>query len=207
MWHSLLLHPHSLPTLPHPPPPSPGQPINPWSRIYPEEMIQTGISAIDTMNSIARGQKIPIFSAAGLPHNDVSWHDAHLLPISPLHSSPVSLPPILLLLIFHSFFPCPLPDCSTDLPSGRSGTARPTRKGGDGQPRLQLCHCLCCHGSESSDLPTHLHPLPPHTWMSSSFLPTRLTWRQLGSSSRTLKKMAPWRTCVSSSTSPMTPRE
>ena len=135
---------------PHPPPPSPGQPINPWSRIYPEEMIQTGISAIDTMNSIARGQKIPIFSAAGLPHNDVSWHDAHLLPISPLHSSPVSLPPILLLLIFHSFFPCPLPDCSTDLPSGRSGTARPTRKGGDGQPRLQLCHCLCCHGSESS---------------------------------------------------------
>ena len=49
-----------------------GQPINPRSRIYPEEMIQTGISAIDVMNSIARGQKIPIFSAAGLPHNDVS---------------------------------------------------------------------------------------------------------------------------------------
>ncbi len=48
-----------------------GQPINPHSRIYPEEMIQTGISAIDTMNSIARGQKIPIFSAAGLPHNEV----------------------------------------------------------------------------------------------------------------------------------------
>lgn len=35
-------------------------------------MIQTGISTIDTMNSIARGQKIPIFSAAGLPHNEVS---------------------------------------------------------------------------------------------------------------------------------------
>ena len=49
-----------------------GQPINPWSRIYPEEMIQTGISAIDGMNSIARGQKIPIFSANGLPHNEVS---------------------------------------------------------------------------------------------------------------------------------------
>ncbi|CAJ0761871.1 8730_t:CDS:10 [Entrophospora sp. SA101] len=47
-----------------------GSPINPFSRIYPEEMIQTGISAIDTMNSIARGQKIPIFSAAGLPHNE-----------------------------------------------------------------------------------------------------------------------------------------
>merc|ERR1712212_150514 len=49
-----------------------GQPINPWSRVYPEEMIQTGISAIDGMNSIARGQKIPIFSAAGLPHNDIA---------------------------------------------------------------------------------------------------------------------------------------
>ena len=49
-----------------------GQPINPCTRVYPEEMIQTGISAIDTMCSIARGQKIPIFSAAGLPHNDVS---------------------------------------------------------------------------------------------------------------------------------------
>ncbi|KAJ1547654.1 Vacuolar ATP synthase subunit B [Nowakowskiella sp. JEL0078] len=49
-----------------------GQPINPFSRIYPEEMIQTGISTIDTMNSIARGQKIPIFSAAGLPHNEIA---------------------------------------------------------------------------------------------------------------------------------------
>ncbi|XP_057244138.1 V-type proton ATPase subunit B, kidney isoform-like, partial [Malurus melanocephalus] len=48
-----------------------GQPINPHGRIYPEEMIQTGISPIDVMNSIARGQKIPIFSAAGLPHNEV----------------------------------------------------------------------------------------------------------------------------------------
>lgn len=53
------------------PPAFPGQPINPQCRIYPEEMIQTGISAIDGMNSIARGQKIPIFSAAGLPHNEV----------------------------------------------------------------------------------------------------------------------------------------
>ncbi|ODQ72157.1 hypothetical protein LIPSTDRAFT_4502 [Lipomyces starkeyi NRRL Y-11557] len=49
-----------------------GSPINPYSRIYPEEMISTGISAIDTMNSIARGQKIPIFSAAGLPHNEIA---------------------------------------------------------------------------------------------------------------------------------------
>ncbi|EGC31715.1 vacuolar H+ ATPase B subunit [Dictyostelium purpureum] len=49
-----------------------GQPINPSVRVYPQEMIQTGISAIDTMNSIARGQKIPIFSAAGLPHNEIA---------------------------------------------------------------------------------------------------------------------------------------
>ncbi|XP_045835194.1 V-type proton ATPase subunit B, kidney isoform isoform X2 [Meles meles] len=49
-----------------------GQPINPHDRIYPEEMIQTGISPIDVMNSIARGQKIPIFSAAGLPHNEIA---------------------------------------------------------------------------------------------------------------------------------------
>nr|XP_014351592.1 PREDICTED: V-type proton ATPase subunit B, kidney isoform [Latimeria chalumnae] len=49
-----------------------GQPINPDVRIYPEEMIQTGISPIDVMNSIARGQKIPIFSAAGLPHNEIA---------------------------------------------------------------------------------------------------------------------------------------
>ena len=49
-----------------------GSAINPESRTYPEEMIQTGISAIDVMNTIARGQKIPIFSAAGLPHNEIA---------------------------------------------------------------------------------------------------------------------------------------
>jgi len=48
-----------------------GQPINPYMRVYPKEMIQTGISAIDVMNSIARGQKIPLFSAAGLCHNEI----------------------------------------------------------------------------------------------------------------------------------------
>src|ERR1700722_16994057 len=49
-----------------------GMPINPYSRTYPKEMIQTGISAIDVMNSIVRGQKIPLFSAAGLPHNEIA---------------------------------------------------------------------------------------------------------------------------------------
>lgn len=48
-----------------------GQPINPYQRVNPTEMIETGISAIDVMNSIARGQKIPLFSAAGLPHNEI----------------------------------------------------------------------------------------------------------------------------------------
>ena len=51
---------------------SPGSSINPSERTYPEEMIQTGISTIDVMNSIARGQKIPLFSAAGLPHNEIA---------------------------------------------------------------------------------------------------------------------------------------
>jgi V-type H+-transporting ATPase subunit B len=48
-----------------------GQPINPFCRDYPRGMVQTGISAVDVMNSIARGQKIPLFSAYGLPHNDI----------------------------------------------------------------------------------------------------------------------------------------
>merc|ERR1719369_1788947 len=49
-----------------------GSPLNPKSRVYPKEMIQTGISAIDTMNSVVRGQKLPLFSAAGLPHNEIA---------------------------------------------------------------------------------------------------------------------------------------
>lgn len=49
-----------------------GSSINPSERTYPEEMIQTGVSTIDVMNSIARGQKIPLFSAAGLPHNEIA---------------------------------------------------------------------------------------------------------------------------------------
>lgn len=45
-----------------------GTPINPASRDYPNEFIQTGISAIDGLNTLVRGQKLPIFSASGLPH-------------------------------------------------------------------------------------------------------------------------------------------
>ncbi|KAL3729814.1 hypothetical protein ACJRO7_026887 [Eucalyptus globulus] len=49
-----------------------GSSINPSERTYMEEMIQTGISSIDVTNSIARGQKIPPFFAAGLPHNKIA---------------------------------------------------------------------------------------------------------------------------------------
>ncbi|MFQ5710500.1 MAG: V-type ATP synthase subunit B [Candidatus Geothermarchaeales archaeon] len=48
-----------------------GAPINPKARIYPNNFIQTGISAIDGMLSLVRGQKLPIFSESGLPHNRV----------------------------------------------------------------------------------------------------------------------------------------
>jgi V/A-type H+-transporting ATPase subunit B len=49
-----------------------GQPINPTARIYPVDYIQTGISTIDGMNTLLRGQKLPLFSAAGLPHDQVA---------------------------------------------------------------------------------------------------------------------------------------
>ena len=49
-----------------------GYPINPYSRSYPRDFIQTGISAIDGMNSLVRGQKLPIFSGNGLPHNKLA---------------------------------------------------------------------------------------------------------------------------------------
>jgi V/A-type H+-transporting ATPase subunit B len=46
-----------------------GLPINPYARTYPRDFIQTGISSIDGMNTLIRGQKLPIFSGNGLPHN------------------------------------------------------------------------------------------------------------------------------------------
>jgi V/A-type H+-transporting ATPase subunit B len=45
-----------------------GAPINPAARDYPDEFIQTGISAIDGLNTLVRGQKLPVFSGSGLPH-------------------------------------------------------------------------------------------------------------------------------------------
>lgn len=49
-----------------------GEPMNPAARDYPSEFIQTGVSAIDGLNTLVRGQKLPIFSASGLPHSDLA---------------------------------------------------------------------------------------------------------------------------------------
>lgn len=49
-----------------------GNPMNPYSRDYPSEFIQTGISTIDGMNPLVRGQKLPIFSGSGMPHNHIA---------------------------------------------------------------------------------------------------------------------------------------
>lgn len=49
-----------------------GSPINPVARERPQEFIQTGISSIDGLNTLVRGQKLPIFSGAGLPHNEIA---------------------------------------------------------------------------------------------------------------------------------------
>src|SRR3989344_2413847 len=49
-----------------------GLPINPYSRVSPSQFIQTGVSTIDAMNTLVRGQKLPIFSGSGLPHNQLA---------------------------------------------------------------------------------------------------------------------------------------
>lgn len=49
-----------------------GEPLNPFSRDYPSEFIQTGVSAIDGLNTLVRGQKLPVFSGSGLPHAELA---------------------------------------------------------------------------------------------------------------------------------------
>lgn len=49
-----------------------GSPLNPYARDYPDDFIQTGISTIDGLNTLSRGQKLPIFSGSGLPHNQLA---------------------------------------------------------------------------------------------------------------------------------------
>jgi V/A-type H+-transporting ATPase subunit B len=59
-----------------------GTPINPTRRAYPEDLIVTGISAIDGMNTLIRGQKLPIFSGSGMPHNELAAQIARQAHIS-----------------------------------------------------------------------------------------------------------------------------
>jgi len=59
-----------------------GEPINPVSRDYPSEFIQTGISAIDGLNTLVRGQKLPVFSGSGLPHAQLAAQIARQAQVS-----------------------------------------------------------------------------------------------------------------------------
>jgi V/A-type H+-transporting ATPase subunit B len=61
-----------------------GLPINPYARTYPRDFIQTGVSAIDGMNTLIRGQKLPIFSGSGLPHNRLA---AQIVRQAKIHSA------------------------------------------------------------------------------------------------------------------------
>ena len=60
-----------------------GEPINPYAREYPRDFIQTGVSAIDGMNTLVRGQKLPMFSGSGMPHDrlaaQITRQATHLL--------------------------------------------------------------------------------------------------------------------------------
>ncbi len=60
-----------------------GLPYNPYARDFPSEFIQTGISAIDAMTTLVRGQKLPIFSGSGLPHNDLAAQIARQAKVVP----------------------------------------------------------------------------------------------------------------------------
>ncbi len=63
-----------------------GNPMNPYSRDYPSEFIQTGISTIDGMNPLVRGQKLPIFSGSGMPHNRMAAQIARQATVISGHS-------------------------------------------------------------------------------------------------------------------------
>jgi V/A-type H+-transporting ATPase subunit B len=60
-----------------------GSAINPVARDYPEDFIQTGISGIDGMNALVRGQKLPLFSASGLPHDELAIQIARQAKVRP----------------------------------------------------------------------------------------------------------------------------
>ncbi|WP_432473083.1 V-type ATP synthase subunit B [Amphritea sp. HPY] len=60
-----------------------GSPLNPTARAYPQDFIQTGITSIDAMNALVRGQKLPIFSSSGLPHDQLAIQIAQQARIRP----------------------------------------------------------------------------------------------------------------------------
>ena len=64
-----------------------GAPINPYARAEPRDFIQTGISTIDGLNTLVRGQKLPIFSGSGLPHNQLAVQIARQAKVVSLNSS------------------------------------------------------------------------------------------------------------------------
>jgi len=64
-----------------------GAPLNPAARTYPRDLIETGISAIDGLNTLVRGQKLPIFSGAGLPHDELASQIALQARLSDTHES------------------------------------------------------------------------------------------------------------------------
>ena len=59
-----------------------GAALNPWSREYPDDLIQTGVSSIDIMNTLVRGQKLPIFSGSGMPHSKLAAQIARQATVS-----------------------------------------------------------------------------------------------------------------------------
>ncbi len=67
-----------------------GSPINPYSRDYPNEFIQTGISTIDGLNTLVRGQKLPIFSGSGLPHNRLAAQIARQAKVLEKEGEPIT---------------------------------------------------------------------------------------------------------------------
>jgi V/A-type H+-transporting ATPase subunit B len=77
-----------------------GLPINPYARTYPRDFIQTGISAIDGMNTLIRGQKLPIFSGNGLPHNKLAAQIVRQATIIDSGDSGAGKPPESFVVIF-----------------------------------------------------------------------------------------------------------
>ncbi len=72
-----------------------GQPINPVSRDFPDDFIKTGISSIDGLNPLVRGQKLPIFSGSGLPHNELAAQIARQAAVLQRSDDPTKVGPLM----------------------------------------------------------------------------------------------------------------